>query len=296
MVDFNLDPTLMVRLTQESPIDAFARGVQTIQGIGQNAMSMKRQQMQMQQMQGEQQALKQFAQNPTDVKPLMPYMTPAQAVQAPYAIPEQKMKMAENVLNYWDKTKGTVTRENYPQVRNDFAKQFPDVASHFPPPESFKTDQDFEKWKYNAEMKAYELKNALTPWQKIQADLKQQHEDTYRASAGSQAEHRGVMEGQGEERIGIAARRQAFQETKPVRPLSESQMSAKIKSDYTAAKDYINKKYPEGPQKKEQLDNLDKAYNEKIKPFTKPGKGAKEVAPDRLNHNLQLDKDAAGAQ
>jgi len=73
------------------------------------------------------------------------------------------VKVAMAAAQYWDATKTTLTPETYGKWREQTLKMFGGLIpeSEFPPPETFKSPEQFEAFKYQKEMKALQLKAQL---------------------------------------------------------------------------------------------------------------------------------------
>lgn len=99
-----------------------------------------------------------------DPAALYPALTPEQALVAPAQLQQQQMNLANAAVGYWDSTKAGITRETYPLWRQETMRRFPQVSqAMFPDPSTFKSDEDFNKWKYEREMMAARFKMMADP-------------------------------------------------------------------------------------------------------------------------------------
>lgn len=112
----------------------------------------------------QQAAMQQYAQT-QDPKTIMPFLTPQGAMMAPGALEHQqnildedKINLGMKAIDYWDTSKGNLTRQSYPSWRATAVKQFPQLAHQLPEPGQFQSEEAFNEFKYQREMMAARFK------------------------------------------------------------------------------------------------------------------------------------------
>lgn len=148
----------------ERPFSSFIAGMGAADQMRHTALKSETMRASLDQQRDQRSALQTYKET-GDARGLIPYMTPEQAMTAPFTDELQKLKIGAAAVDWWDKVKGNATLETYPAIMADAAQRFPSIAQmHFPPAESFRSPADFEKWKYEREAMAARFKQMASPY------------------------------------------------------------------------------------------------------------------------------------
>jgi len=129
-------------IRRESPFRSFVGGLGAAQDIQRSALQSQAIRAGLEDRRERKGALQEY-QTTGDIKSLIPAMSPDQAAQ----IPAQQVQTAVRALGFLDSIGERMTPENYPALREEAMKQFPDLAEkYFPSPDQLSTPDAFNNW------------------------------------------------------------------------------------------------------------------------------------------------------
>lgn len=132
---------------QNDPLKQFVQGYGTMQSLqGQGARNQLLN-MELQEKQRQQEALKGYGET-GDIAGVM-QKDPIMGLK----LTEAQFKIADELSKNFDRVKSGLNKETYGPWREEQIKKYPMLSpSQFPDPSTFKTDEDFTKWKYEKEI------------------------------------------------------------------------------------------------------------------------------------------------
>lgn len=177
----------------------------------------------------------------------------------------EQLKIANAATEYWDNSKSALTLDNYPKWREETIKRFPMMnSSMLPEPSTFKTPDDFNRFKYQKEMEVAKLKQmGMAP--KVH-------------DFGPDEGTKQWVPGQGWMRVGGSAKK-SLEQIK-----EETRIKEQIKSEYKEPKESPEDKPPHVVELFDEKGNPYKAqWNRKTHQYEKLGfsKAAKSTKADK---------------
>jgi len=203
---------------------------------------------------------------------------------------EAQFGIANAATKYWDNTKTGLTKETYGPWQEDMFKKFPMLnKSQFPDPSTFKTDEDFNKWKYEKEIMAARFK-AMTQGPKVVAPgaalVGQNNEEIYRNPVKPLQEREyPVYDSEGNLKETVTGTGKPFQLRRP----KEDQRPTNFESLYQQEL----KTRPELTRKQLRIEMIEKETAAKTKPLTPKQIAEGKIAEKRAARQSKLGGETA---